>query len=282
MSILRDLRIALSGSYAWLTRLIIVNITTFVLLNIIFNLIILSASNLDYYPLEWLVLPGQPERVPARIWTIITYMFLHANFWHLLFNMLWLYTFGRIFSDYVGNKKLPWVYLLGGICGGLVYVLLGFFLPSGALLGASAATMAIVACAAVIVPDVELAIFFTWRVKIKYVAFFAIVFESLFDLAENTGGKVSHLGGALFGVLYALQIKSGRDFLKGLTGGARSKSSRNLRVEHRRPVNDEEYNANKVAIQKRVDEILDKISRSGYDSLSKEEREFLQKYGGKL
>ncbi|TND08925.1 MAG: Rhomboid family protein [Bacteroidetes bacterium] len=282
MSVARDLRTALSGSYAWLTRLIIANIAVFLAINVILNLIVLSSRHMSFFPADWLILPGKPELVPVQIWTIFTYMFLHANFWHLVVNMLWLYSFGRIFSDYVGNQKLLWVYLVGGLAGAVVFILLSFVLPSGGLLGASAATMAVVACAATVVPDMEIAIFGVWRVKIKYVALVAILLTSLMDLAANTGGKISHLGGAAFGFLYGLQHRKGKDILKFLTNLSRPKKPRHLKVEHRRPVSDEQYNASKLSIQKRVDEILDKISRSGYDSLSRDEREFLQKYGGKL
>lgn len=287
MSILRDLRTVLAGRYAWLTRLLLLNALVFFVVNVIINLIILSGNvqGVDFRPVDpsdWLALPGQPEKIPAHAWTILSYMFVHADFMHLLSNMLFLFFFGRIFSEYVGNNRLVAVYLVGGLCGAIVYVLLSFALPSHSLRGASAAVMAIVVCAATVAPDIKARLFGVWAVKIKYLALAAVVLTSVYDLAVNTGGKVAHLGGAAFGLIYGMQLSKGNNFLRGFAKLFKRSPGAKMRVEHRRSVSDEDYNTDRAAKRRRVDEILDKISRSGYDSLSKDEREFLHKYGGNV
>jgi len=280
MSFKNDLRMALTGNYAWLTVLIIANTVIFLLLNVILNVSVLYGASSD--PGDIFAIPGHPERVPANLWTIVTYMFVHVDFFHLFSNMLWLYFFGRFFSDYVGNARLMPVYLVGGLCGALVYVLLGFVLPSGSLRGASAAVMAVVVCVAAVVPEHEARLFNIWSIRLKYLALVSVVLTSILDLASNTGGKVAHLGGAVFGLVYGLQLRKGKNMLRGFSKMFQRRQRTTLRVEHRRPMSDEDYNASRVALQRRVDEILDKISRSGYDSLSKEEREFLHKHGSNV
>jgi hypothetical protein len=219
-------------------------------------------------------------------------MFLHYNFFHILFNMLWLYWFGKIFLEYLNAKKLLSVYLLGGLAGGLVYVLaFNLFpafaeaVPTSVALGASAAILAVVMAVSFYVPNYTINLLFIGPVKLKYIALVTVLIDILSIKSGNAGGHLAHLGGALFGFLYAVQLQRGRDLTKGFNRFMDSLFSLfrrrpgKIRVKYSKPKNrpesDLEYNARKVQEQKNIDLILDKISKSGYDGLSKEEKESL-------
>jgi membrane associated rhomboid family serine protease len=244
-----------------------------------------------------LALPAAVSALLARPWTIVTYMFLHIEFWHVLFNMLWLYWFGRIFLEFLSSRKLVFVYFLGGIAGGLVYILafnvfpvFTGMVPFAFALGASASVMAIVTAASFYVPDYTIQLFLVGRIRILYLAVILFVFDFFMIPSGNPGGHLAHIGGALFGFGYIQLLKmSKRSFAAGTWSrisslfpnfGKRQKFSANPGFTGR-PVSDEEYNLKKKENQKRVDEILEKISKGGYDSLTKAEKEFLFKTSGK-
>lgn len=283
MSITRDIKTALNGVYGALIRLLVINIVVWLLANIIISVLTLGGDRFAMDTLsDWIVLPAPLSHFLPRFWTIFTYMFVHFSGMHLLMNMLWLYFLGRIFSDLLGGARMTGAYILGGISGGILFMLVSNFIPhqsNSTLEGASAGVMAIIVAAAAYSPDYMLHFAFPrMSVKLKWVALVSFVLFSLINLTDNTGGKVAHMGGALFGFLYGTQLRSGKNFLERFMNVFRVNKSK-LRVAHTRSAraSDEIYNENKVSIKKRVDEILDKISRSGYDSLSKEEKGFLQK-----
>ena len=239
---------------------------------------------------------GVPASLPSlfnKPWTIVTYMFLHIDVWHVLFNMLWLYWFGKIFVEFMGNKKLVLVYFLGGISGALVYILaFNFFpvfsaaLPQSYALGASASVMAIVTAAAFKVPDYSVYLLFFGRIRIIYMAIALFVFDFFMIPTGNAGGHIAHIGGALFGFLYIqLFANAGRGWFDWHSPGRsrfRGKTSWNETFENPgRPLSDENYNVGKIQKQKKMDDILEKISKGGYDSLTKDEKEFLFKSSGK-
>jgi membrane associated rhomboid family serine protease len=262
-----------------LTRLILVNSAVFLIANISVY-IIRYAGFIDY-----LALPSTFHWLIRYPWTIITYMFLHLELGHVFWNMIWLYSMGRIFTDFMGPKRLLSVYLMGGIAGGLTYLLVNeMVFLGGPLLGASAGVMAIVVAAGAYAPDYIVNMFLVGPVRLKYVALFSFIATSIIDFTINTGGKISHIGGALFGLLYGLQYKRGIDLSKGITylidritSIFKPREKSRLKVTHskKRKITDEEYNIHRVAEQQVVDAILDKISRSGYDSLTKKEKEIL-------
>jgi membrane associated rhomboid family serine protease len=275
-----------------LTRLIYINIGVFLALHIVLIFFYLFAAETKIYSLiEWLAVPADLETLLHRPWTIITYMFLHKDFFHILFNLLWLYWFGKIFLSYLDEKRLLNVYLLGGISGAVLYVIAYNIVPvlheQAALsvaMGASAAVMAIVIATATYAPNHMVYITFIGPVKIIWVALVGFILSSLVDFSMNTGGKIAHIGGALFGYLFILQYKQGKDITKWFTvimDGIFSllKPRKKLRVTHKSTPNEYEYNAAKKEKQKQLDSILDKISKSGYDSLTKEEKETLFKMG---
>ncbi|MCX6282881.1 MAG: rhomboid family intramembrane serine protease [Bacteroidetes bacterium] len=239
---------------------------------------------------------GVPASVPLLInkpWTILTYMFLHIDVWHVLFNMLWLYWFGKIFQEYLGNRRLLFVYFSGGISGALVYILaFNIFpvfspsLPISYALGASASVMAIVTAISFKVPNYSVHLLFFGRIRILYLAIALFIFDFFMIPAGNAGGHIAHIGGALFGFLYAQLSGFSSNFISGgsqrWTGFFRKKTMRaNVNYTGSRPVSDEEYNLQKAEKQKRMDGILDKISKGGYDSLTRDEKDFLFRSSGK-
>lgn len=273
-----------------LTRLIYINIAVFVLITIIAGIgFLLNDQEVAVKALNIFSVPASLSALLARPWTLITYMFTHKDIWHILFNMLWLYSFGRIFLEYLDQRKLVSVYLLGGICGAIVYIISFNVFPafSGVVadsvaIGASASVMAVVIAIATYVPDYTVQLFLFGRIKIKYLALAIFVLTSIMDFSVNSGGKLAHIGGALFGYLYILNLRRGRDIGKGFNGiidffATLFKPRKKLKVTHKKVANEYEYNMTKVEHQKKINQILDKISKGGYDSLTKEEKETLFK-----
>lgn len=277
-----------------LTQLILINVGVFLFLKILGVLFFLfKQENLEQLVLSYLALPADPQVIIRKPWTVISYMFLHYDFFHILFNMLWLYWFGKIFLEYLNPKKLISVYLIGGLAGGLFYVLAFNLFPvfqesvaQSVALGASAAVLAIVMAVAFFVPDYTLYLMFIGPVKLKYIALATVLIDILSIRSGNAGGHLAHLGGALFGFVYAVQLRRGKDLPKGFSRFmdrlfSLFKRRPKMKVEYKRPEGrpetDMEYNARRSAEQRTIDQILDKIARNGYEGLSKEEKEILFK-----
>ena len=276
-----------------LTRLIYVNLGVFLLIQIsMIFLHLFNAGDVMYRIITWIGVPWDLPTLISRPWTILTYMFVHQNFLHILFNLLWLYWFGKIFLSYLTERQLLSVYLLGGIAGALLYILsynifpgLNKEIPGMVAIGASASIMAIVIAIGTLVPDYKIYVVFIGPVKIIYVALAGFILSSLLDFSVNTGGKIAHIGGAAFGYLFTVRYKNGRDFTMGFSRFIDRiiymfRPRKKMRVTHKRPVTDDiEYNRMKMEKQKEVDRILDKISKKGYDSLTAEEKETLFRMG---
>jgi membrane associated rhomboid family serine protease len=293
MAMIDEIRNSFKGGSS-LIKLIYINLAVWIIVNIIEIFFYLTNTHDSYMKfLLYLALPADLSNLVHKPWTLITYMFLHKNFIHILFNLLWLYWFGRIFLQYLDEKKLVGVYLLGGLSGGLLYIITYNLFPvfSGELamshaLGASAAVMAIVIATAVYAPDYHMNLLFIGPVKIIYIALIGFAVTSLFDFSINTGGKIAHIGGALFGYLYILRYRSGKDMTRGINRLLDSlfglfKPRPKVRVTHRRFEDDMAYNRRKKEEQAEIDRILDKIAKSGYDSLSSKEKEILFKQSKK-
>jgi membrane associated rhomboid family serine protease len=273
-----------------LTRLIYINIALFILITVTAIIgFLLNNPEIPEKALNIFSVPASLGSLLLKPWTIITYMFVHKDIWHILFNMLWLYWFGRIFLEYLDQKKLVAVYLLGGISGALVYILSFNVFPAftgilaeSVAIGASASVMAIVIAIAAYVPDYTVQLFLFGRIKIKYMALAIFVLTSVMDFSINSGGKLAHIGGALFGYLYTINLRQGRDIGKSFNKIIDSlvtlfKPRKKLKVTHKKAATEYEYNKTKVEHQSRINKILDKISKGGYDSLTKEEKETLFK-----
>ncbi|HEY4788617.1 MAG TPA: rhomboid family intramembrane serine protease [Bacteroidales bacterium] len=271
-----------------LIRLIFINCVIFLIVNLIF---LFSGQPLFYFMDYWFSLPSNPTDILSKPWTLITYMFYHREILHILFNMLNLYWFGKIFLMYFDEKKLVGLYFLGGIAGGIFYVLFANIFPSvfgsGILMGASAAIIAIMFAAAFYIPDFKLFMVFIGQVKLIYIAIFSLfLYVVMIASSKNAGGNLAHLGGAFIGYLWIKQYKQGIDLTKGVSWlfslfkGLFTRKK--LKVSHKRPpIDDLEYNRQKNVNQKEIDRILDKISKGGYESLSKSEKDTLFKMSNK-
>jgi membrane associated rhomboid family serine protease len=273
-----------------LTRLIYINIAVFVLITIVAGVgFLLNDLEISGKALDLFSVPASFNALLLRPWTLITYMFTHKDIWHILFNMLWLYWFGRIFLEYLDERKLVAVYLLGGISGALVYILSFNIFPAftgivadSVAIGASASVMAIVIAIATYVPDYTVQLLLFGRIKIKYMALAIFILTSIMGFSVNSGGKLAHIGGAFFGYFYIINLRHGRDIGKGFNRiidffVTIFKPRKKLKVTHKKATAEYEYNKIKAEHQKRINHILDKISKGGYDSLTKEEKETLFK-----
>jgi membrane associated rhomboid family serine protease len=273
-----------------LTRLIYINIAVFVLISIVAGIgFLLNNQEISGKALDLFSVPASFNALLLRPWTLITYMFTHKDIWHILFNMLWLYWFGRIFLEYLDERKLVAVYLLGGISGALVYILSFNIFPAftgvvadSVAIGASASVMAIVIAIAAYVPDYTVQLFLFGRIKIKYMALAIFILTSIMDFSVNSGGKLAHIGGALFGYFYIINLRHGHDIGKGFNRildffATIFKPRKKLKVTYKKVATEYEYNKIKTEHQKRINNILDKISKGGYESLTKEEKEALFK-----
>jgi membrane associated rhomboid family serine protease len=288
-SIFEDIKRQLLYSRDTLMRFILVNIIVFLVIKIISVIIFLFSLS---YPLDDLIVHylAVPAYLPAllyRPWTIITYMFLHEQLFHILFNMLVLYWFGQILIEYLGSKKFIYTYFLGGIAGAVLYIIFfnifpafGTTLPGAQALGASASIMAIVFATATLLPDYSVRLLFFGDIKLKYIAIFYLVIDIIGIGSINSGGHIAHLGGALFGFTMIRQLRKGNDWANSMDRQIQKirslfKRKSKIRVDY--------INANKRTSAKTkpdqavIDNILDKISKSGYESLSKEEKEILFK-----
>ncbi len=279
-----------NGSY--LTKLIYINIAIWVIVRLVFVAYRLSGSD-GMQILSWLALPASFDLFIRRPWTILTYMFLHFDFLHILFNVLWLYWFGRIFLEYHNQQKLLSLYLTGGFAGGIAYILAYNLIPvfqnsiaQVQLLGASASVIAIVIAIAVYVPNHLIHLLFIGAVKIKWIAFVSVLLYVINLSGDNAGGNFAHLGGALWGWIYMSQLMAGRNITGRFDRMTYSffswfKPRRKLKIKYNAPNPEYDYNRSKLNQQEEINRVLDKIGKSGYDSLTFEERETLFKMGKK-
>jgi membrane associated rhomboid family serine protease len=259
MGIWEDIKITFRKGNS-LIKLIYINIAFFIIITIIGVIGFLVVNpDLSNQTIRFLSVPSSLETLLYRPWTLITYMFTHRELLHIAVNLLWLYWFGNIFLEYFDQKKLVAVYLLGGIAGAITYVVSynvfpafsGLSSESIPLLGASASVMAIVVAIAVYVPDYTVYLFLLGRVKIKYIALAIFILTSVLDFSVNSGGKLAHIGGAIFGYLYTLNYRQGHDMGKWLNKIIDSvvtflKPGKKLKVTHKKPADDLEYNKVKL------------------------------------
>ncbi len=234
--------------------------------------------------LSWIALPSGLLSVLQKPWTIVTHMFVHQGLWHIGWNMLMLYWFGKIVGDLIGDKKIVPLYIAGGLFGAIFFLLFAPLLSaSGIAYGASAAVMAFVVAAGFLAPEYNMRLILLGDVKLKWIAA-ALVLIDLVMLSEanNPGGRIAHLGGAIFGGLYIYLLQQGTDLLSifpspNSKNFQRPKRKTKMKVVH--SVQDKNVSTHKSKrsedLQSEVDRILDKINASGYESLSAEDKEVL-------
>lgn len=242
----------------------------------------------------WIALSSDSMEVLYKPWTLLTYFFFHAGFFHLLFNMIVLNFAGRIFLTFFTQKQLLGLYLLSGIFAGLAFVFIYKMLSPGnssSIVGASGAIMAILVATATYAPFMNLRLLLIGNVKLWQFTFVILLLDLIQIFTENTGGHIAHLAGALFGFLFIKLLQNGTDLSKivsfvfdGIANNKLgSKKAVPFKKVHRnynpKPTDKVSKIVAKDKTQQQIDEILDKISKSGYDSLTKDEKEFLFKAG---
>lgn len=251
---------------------IAINTLIFLLLGILVLVDFFARTGIAPLLLRQLALPADLGALLYKPWTILTYMFTQQDFFHFLFNMLWLYWIGIIFLDFLNNRQLTFTYIAGGLTGGIIFLILYQFIPAfqaqqAILIGSSGSVYAVVIATATLVPDYTIRMLFFGNVRLKYLAAAFIILNILGLAGNNLGGNLAHLGGGLFGFLYIIQLRRGNDWSKLFK--AKNKKLRVIKNERgpkgKTPFTNQEY----------IDSILDKISQSGYNSLSKAEKEAL-------
>jgi membrane associated rhomboid family serine protease len=289
--ILDDFRNAFSRKNNALIQIILINIIVFLLIAVIW--VVLKFSNnmgLLTTITDQLVLPASLPRLMYKPWTLFTYFFTHEEIFHILFNMLFLYWFGKLIEEYLGNRRLVNLYILGGLVGGILYIAMYNLLPyfanqvkDSTMMGASGAVYAVVVGAATLMPNYTFHLLLIGPVRIKWIAIFYVVFSFVQLRVGNEGGNFAHLGGALLGFVFIKQLRNGNDLGKPLTAVAewfnglfRKKPVMKVTYQSKSKGGYSYSNTNYgVPNQDEIDNILDKISRSGYESLTKEEKQKL-------
>ena len=275
-------------------QLIIINVAVFLVLGILY----VFSRILGFEPIFTLIhdqfsIPPKLAEFITRPWTIVTYAFMHdlSSIMHILFNMLAFYWFGKLFIEYLGSDKLISLYLLGALAAGITYLLVFNTVPFfknqanfPGMVGASGAVYAVMVAAATLMPNYTFFLMFLGPIKIKYIAGFYIILSFLGSVGANAGGNIAHLGGALMGFVYIKQLQVGVNWGGWITAtldwfSGLFTSRPKVKVSYRKnetPNGKRNVNLSGIS-QKEIDEILDKISDGGYESLTKEEKEKLFK-----
>lgn len=293
MSILNELKDNFQKGNT-LNKVIFINGGIFVL----FNLVIVTCSLFNIPAPDifgWFMFPADLGEFLLKPWSLISYMFLHEGLWHLLINLIWLYFGGTLFLQYFDGKKFLSVYLLGGFVGAAFYMLAYNLFPifaaqvaTSSALGASASVLAILVAIATYIPNYSVRLMLIGSVKLKYIAMFAVVIDILSLTGGNAGGHFAHLGGAAFGFYFSTMWLKGKDIterldnlLESIENTFKGKKKAKMKVKYsaknKKPTDKYDYATKKKFEQDEIDKILEKISKSGYDSLSKEEKEKLFK-----
>lgn len=274
-------------------QLIFINVAVFVATSLVTILLQLFNRSVGG-AFELLALPASFERFIGQPWSLISYMFMHSGFLHILFNMLWLYWFGQLFLSFFSGKHLRGLYLLGGICGGVFYMVsynvFPYFAPvveEAIMMGASAAVLAIVTATAYREPNYPIRLLLFGTLRLKYLALIVVVVDLMQATSGNAGGHIAHLGGALAGVLFAASLSKGADLTAWINKlldaiialfnrkSWQRKPKMKVHYGSSNHEKDYDYNARKKAQSDEVDRILDKLKKSGYVNLTTEEKKSL-------
>ncbi len=282
-----------------LVQLILVNTVVFlVLLLAKVGLQMAQNMNVYYFIREQMMLPGNVGDFLHKPWTLFTYFFMHEEIFHILYNMLFLYWFGRLIDEYLGNRRLIGLYIMGGLAGGVLYLAMYSLVPyfhdhadTARMLGASAAAFSVAVGAATLLPNYTFHLFLIGAVRIKYIVLFFIILSFAQSAGPNAGGNLAHLGGALMGFCYVKLLQNGTDLGRPIYWIADGwsnllKPKPPVKVSYRQRSSASTQAGSYLATtgaatavstpdQDEVDMILDKISRSGYESLTREEKQKL-------
>ena len=276
----KDIQHKMLHSGSKLNLLIGINIIVYLLVNVLAVLVkfLFGSDAILYFNDNYLQLPAALPTLAKHFWTPLTYMFLHDGVFHILFNMLWLYWIGQIFEEYLGKNRTLGLYLMGALRELFFLWRLIIYSPfytqnhlaaNSILAGASASGMAIIVATATLLPDYTIPLILIGPVKLKWLALFYVIISLLGITSANAGGELSHLGGAFIGFVYIKQLQNGHDWIAGITNLFKPRPK--LKVVAKNP----SRGRNELPRQEEIDNILDKISKSGYDSLTKQEKEIL-------
>ena len=264
----------------YLNNIIYINVMVFIMINFYYVLIFLfkTETKLIFY----LGLSANLDLLSNKPWSILTYMFVHEDLLHLIINLCWLYFGGKIFINYLNSRDLLSTYIMGGLSGAAIYMLSFNIFPvfevvkmNSLAIGASASVLAVLFASATHTPNFPINIFFSKSIKLKHIAMLAIMIDILSIPEGNSGGHIAHIGGGLYGFLYVYLKKYNINSNYLIDNILFFLKRRNNQFIYSKKENDYEYNYRKKNEQKRIDSILDKVSQSGYDSLSKEEKDTL-------
>jgi membrane associated rhomboid family serine protease len=290
MSIVNDIRTAFSRRDNALNQLLLINILVFIVLILIKAVAFLAGSAGVYETIVRLFsLPADLGALARRPWSVLTYAFLHQGFLHIIFNLLNLYWFGSLVREYLGDRKLVSLYILGALAGAALFLLAYNLVPAyrngplAEVLGASGAVTAIIVAAATLLPDYTFSLILIGPVKIKYIAGVVVLISLAGIDGGNAGGEIAHIGGAIFGFAFIKMLQRGTDLGRPVQAigdwlGALFSGRPRLKVTHRsQPASPAAARKGTIVKpeQDEIDLILDKISRSGYESLSKDEKQKL-------
>lgn len=252
---------------------------------------ILSLFGITFSYTYYISLSSDPADLLWKPWSVLTYAFFHADIFHILFNLIVLNFAGRLFLTFFTQKQLLSLYLMGAIFSGIVFIVSYLVFPAlinknALLIGASGAIMAVVFATATYAPYMQIRLLLSGTIKLWHIALFYLIIDLISLSFNNVGGHIAHLGGALFGYLYSSQLKNGTDITKvftaladGLANLFKGRRSAPFKKVHKNESYTKPKPVAKDKTQQQIDEILDKISKSGYDSLTKDEKEFLFKAG---
>jgi len=300
MNIIEEIKFAFRRSDNTINQLIIINICVFVFLGVSSIIFSISGQELFFAKIyDQFSLPPSFSEFIRKPWTLVTTFFTHSlrDIFHIIFNLLFLHWFGRIISDFIGSKKLLALYILGGLSGGILYLLMYNFVPYFmvrqplGLVGASSSIYAIMVASATLLPDYELRLFIIGRVKLVWLVAVYLFISFLGLVGSNAGGNMAHMGGAILGYFFIKQLQKGNDWSKPVisvlywfrdlfkpkpkikvsyrANKSKKTDSGNVRKESKTTSSSRKPN------QDEIDRILDKISDSGYESLSKDEKQLL-------
>lgn len=273
-------------------KLIVINLTVFILTGLASVLLGFSVNSILY----WFELPKDFFDFLTKPWSLVTYSFFHSGIGHIFWNMIILYFTGRIFLNLFDNQRFINVYFLGVILGGMVFLLSYNVFPAllktnAALIGASAGVTAVLIFICAYIPNQEVRLFGLINIKLWYLGAFVVLVDLIqISFGQNIGGRLAHLGGAVLGYFYARQLLNGRDIGEGFSRmltilgnffkpNEKKSPLKTVHRKNRSKNSKSPIDYDKQTRQKRIDAILDKISKSGYDSLSKAEKDFLFKAG---
>jgi membrane associated rhomboid family serine protease len=280
MSLINEIKLRYKGGNI-VEKIIYINLAVFVLT--ILSSLFKGPGEINLL-FEWFSLDDTFASLFLKPWTIISYGFLHDGFLHVLFNLITLYFIGNLFLEYFSQKQLLTFYILGSFFGGILYLLSQNYFPlfeekSSLLVGASAGISAIFIGIATYIPNYQLKIRFIGFVKLWHLAAVYIIFDILGLVGGNAGGNFAHLGGSLFGFLYVNQASNKEILIFNKILSFFKFKKKPLKTVYKSKKTTPKSTTNTSLNQKEIDKILDKISKSGYDTLTKEEKEFLFKQG---